>query len=88
MILVTGATGNIGRELIDQLMEKDNRVRVLVRDERKAASLFGKADYCIGDLDQMETLSPAMQGVEKLFMVTPDTRQVDNLLEAAKRAGV
>ena len=88
MILVTGATGNIGRELIGQFVERGKRVRVLVRDERRAASLFGKVDPLIGDLDRIETLSPAMQGVEKLFLVTPDTKQVANLLEAAKLAGV
>jgi uncharacterized protein YbjT (DUF2867 family) len=88
VILITGATGNIGRELVPLLMEKGERVCVLVRDEGKAASLFGKADLVIGDLDRPETLPPAMQGVDKLFLVTPDTKQVTHLLKAAKAAGV
>jgi len=88
MILITGATGNIGRDLVPLLMEKGERVRVLVRDEQKAASLFGKADIAIGDLDHPETLSPAMQDVETLFLVTPDTKQVMDLLKAAEATGV
>lgn len=88
MILVTGATGNIGRELVPLLAEKGQRVRVLVRDERKAASFTGMADPVIGDLDKSETLAPALHGVDKLFIVTPDTKQVKNLLDLAKQAGV
>lgn len=88
MILITGATGNIGRELVRRFIEHGVRVRVLVRDERKAASFAGQVDLVIGDLDHAETLRPAMQGVDKLFLVTPDTKQVTNLLNAAKEAGV
>lgn len=88
MILITGATGNIGRELVQRFIEHGTRVRILVRDERKAASFAGKVDAVIGDLDHPETLRPAMHGVDKLFLVTPDTKQVTNLLRAAKEAGV
>ena len=88
MILVSGATGNVGKELIPSLLKKGAQVRILVRDPKKAANLGDQVEVAIGDLDQPETILPAMQGVEKLYFVTPVTQQVTNLLKAAKQAGV
>lgn len=90
MILITGATGNVGKELVKQLLNQEQTVpiRVLVRDKQKVTSVGNQVGLAIGDLDKPETLVPAMQGVDTLYLVTPDTRQVTNLLKAAKQAGV
>lgn len=88
MILVTGATGHIGRELVPQLLEAGQPVRVLVRDERKVAHLSACIERATGDWDRPETLLEATQGVDKVFMVTFETQQDVNFLEAAKQAGV
>jgi uncharacterized protein YbjT (DUF2867 family) len=88
MILVTGATGHVGKELVEQLLAEGAQVRVLVRDERKVAHLGHRVERAVGDLDQAETLVAAMRGIDRLFFVTPETRQVVNLLEAAKQAGI
>ena len=88
MILVTGATGNVGKELVKQLVDKGVQVRVLLRDQKKAAALGDRVEVVIGDLNKPETLGAPMQGVEKLFLVTPDTGQVANLLKVAKQADV
>lgn len=88
MILITGATGNIGRELIPLLLESGQAIRVLVRDERKVAHLDACVERAVGDLDKPETLLPAVRGAERVFLVTYETRQDLHLLEAAKRAGV
>jgi uncharacterized protein YbjT (DUF2867 family) len=88
MILITGATGNIGRELIPILLETRQPVRVFVRDERKVAQLDPCVERVVGDLDKPETLLPAVQGVERIFLVTYETRQDINVIEAAKPAGV
>jgi uncharacterized protein YbjT (DUF2867 family) len=88
MILVTGATGNVGRELIPLLLETKQPVRVLVRDLRKVAHLNASVERIVGDLDQPETLIPAIQGVERIYLMTYETRQDIHLLQAAKRAGV
>jgi uncharacterized protein YbjT (DUF2867 family) len=88
MILITGATGNIGRELISILLEHGQSIRALVRDERKVAHLDPCVERALGDLDKPETLVPAVQGVERIFLVTFETRQDLNVIEAAKKVGV
>lgn len=88
MILISGATGNVGKELVEQLFDRGERIRVLVRDERKVAHLGNQVERAVGDLDKPETLSAALRGVDRLFFVTPVTEQVVNLLKAAKQAGV
>ena len=88
MILVTGATGNVGKFLIPQLLAKGPPVRILVRDKSKVAQIGDRVECVTGDLDQPETLRPAMQDVDRLYIVTPDTQQVTRLLAAAKAAGV
>lgn len=88
MILVTGATGHIGRELVQQLIEAGQPTRVFVRDERKVAHLAAQVERAVGDLSKPETLTAAMQGVDRIFLVTFETQQDINTLEAAKRAGV
>jgi uncharacterized protein YbjT (DUF2867 family) len=88
MILVSGATGNVGQHLVAQLVAGDAQVRILVRNKNKVTHLAGSVDWVVGDLDQPETLPPALQGVDRLYIVTPDRQQVTQLLAAAKEAGV
>jgi len=88
MILVTGATGNVGKELVRLLVDNGIRFRVLVRDPKKLPVQSDQMDIAIGDLDKPEALPPAMQGIDKLFFVTPDTKQVTHLLQAARQAGI
>jgi uncharacterized protein YbjT (DUF2867 family) len=88
MILVTGATGNIGKELIPLLFESGQSVRVLVRDERKVSHLDPHIERAVGDLDKPDTLQATLRGVDRIFLVTYETRQDIHVLEAAKQAGV
>lgn len=88
MILVTGATGNVGQELVQQLLKKGERFRILVRHPQKVAALAGKVEIAVGDLDNPGTLVDALKGVEQLYFVTAQTQQVRTLLEAAQHAGV
>lgn len=86
MILVTGATGHIGRELIPQLTGQP--LRVLARNEKRVASLDSCIDRTVGDLDDFQSLVSAMRGVEKVFLVTFEMQQDINVVEAARQAGV
>jgi len=93
MILVTGATGNNGQELVRQLTTLGQRVRALVRDASDSAKLKGlNLELATGDFDQPRTLEAALQGVEKAFLLTPVAERFvqwqRDFLGAAHRAGV
>lgn len=90
MILITGATGNVGRELVQQLLDAGEAVRVFTRDESKVAHLGQRVERAVGNLDQPETIEAALQGVDRLFLNTGGfgTQQDENAITAAKRAGV
>jgi uncharacterized protein YbjT (DUF2867 family) len=90
MILVTGATGNIGGEVVKQLLAKGAPVRVLARDPAKAARL-GAVEIVQGDLGEPETLGPAFAGVSRVFLAAtgPDLARLEgHAIEAARKAGV
>lgn len=95
MILVTGATGKSGREIVKQLSEAGaGGVRALVRDQAKAQafkSLSG-VELVEGDLSKPETLGRALEGIEHVLLNSspaPDLIELQgNLIAAAKRAGV
>ncbi|NUO97895.1 MAG: SDR family oxidoreductase [Nonomuraea sp.] len=96
MILVTGATGSIGRHLVRLLRERDVPLRALVRDEADARALG--CDYVVGDFDDPGTLPAAMDGVDRLFLNSggavpvegeqPMVRRQKAAIEAALTAGV
>jgi uncharacterized protein YbjT (DUF2867 family)/predicted ester cyclase len=95
MILVTGATGNIGRALVMQLAYTGKPFSVMVRNAAKAQQMLGQIPgikIVEGDVSKTKTLPAALEGVERAFLLTPsDFRQVEqqgNFIEAAKAAGV
>ncbi|MFC8516549.1 NAD(P)H-binding protein [Streptomyces sp. NPDC057257] len=90
MILVTGATGNIGRELTRELDAKGAKLRLLVRDPARAARLPQRAERAVGDLGEPATLAPAFAGVDKLFLLTQGigTDYTAAAIAAAQAAGV
>jgi uncharacterized protein YbjT (DUF2867 family) len=89
MILVTGATGSVGRHLVTQLLDQREEVRALTRDPGRAR-LPPRVDVVEGDFYDVETLTPAMRGVDRVFLVSsgPDTAAHDaNVAHAAAKAG-
>src|SRR5215468_1421640 len=93
MILITGATGNNGQELVRQLTALGQRVRAFVRNPAEAAHLKrSNIELAVGDFDQSETLDVALQGVEKAFLLTPVAERSvhwqTTFIEAARRTGV
>jgi uncharacterized protein YbjT (DUF2867 family) len=69
-ILVTGATGNVGRHVVAELLKRGNAVRALVRDPA-AARLPARVDAVRCDLSDPETLRPHLDGIESVFLLWP-----------------
>jgi uncharacterized protein YbjT (DUF2867 family) len=93
MILVTGATGTNGYEILKQLSTTDAQVRAFVRNPKKALMLKELGvEVVIGDFNEPETLNAALKDVEKaLLLSTPDLLQVklqSNFIKAAKHSGI
>jgi uncharacterized protein YbjT (DUF2867 family) len=68
MILVTGATGNVCRQVVSQLMGTGARVRALTRNPSSAA-LPAEVDVVGGDLIAPDTLDGHLEGVDAVFLV-------------------
>jgi uncharacterized protein YbjT (DUF2867 family) len=90
-ILVTGATGQVGRQVIEQLVKRGASVRALVRDPAKAA-FPASVSVVQGDLLDPDSLRRAYEGVSTLFLlnaVAPDEfTQALIALNVARECGV
>ncbi|XP_077227156.1 NAD(P)-binding Rossmann-fold superfamily protein [Tasmannia lanceolata] len=69
LVLVAGATGGVGRRVVDILRKKGLPVRVLVRNEEKARTMLGPdIDMIVGDITKENTLAPQyFKGVKKVI---------------------
>jgi uncharacterized protein YbjT (DUF2867 family) len=94
MILVTGATGLNGRELLRVLSASGVAVRALVRNPAKAEAIAAlpNVDVVQGDMAHPETLAAGLRGVDRAMLISSsDPMMLDvqtNFIDAAKRAGV
>jgi uncharacterized protein YbjT (DUF2867 family) len=95
MILVCGATGELGGRIVRLLVASGQRVRALVRPATDAASLLDAGvEVARGDLREPATLIPALAGVDTVVTTAnANRRAVDvagnqNLIRAAEQAGV
>lgn len=90
-ILVTGATGNVGRNVVDHLVQRGADVRALVRDPAKA-DFPASVDIAKGDLLDVDSLRAAFSGVSTLFLlngvVADEFTQALVALAVAREAGI
>ncbi|GAP96888.1 SDR family oxidoreductase [Leptolyngbya sp. NIES-2104] len=96
MILITGANGQLGTAVVQNLLKKTsaNQIAALVRDESKASALREQGvDIRVGNYDDTASLNNAMQGIETVLLIAGTDeenrlRQHQNVVNAAKKAGV
>jgi uncharacterized protein YbjT (DUF2867 family) len=89
MYLVTGATGNVGSNVVDQLLAQGEQVRVFTRDAAKVAHWGDHVQVALGDFTQPETFAAAVNGVDGIFLMnlTTPIESFQQLLQAAKASG-
>jgi uncharacterized protein YbjT (DUF2867 family) len=91
MIVVTGATGHIGSELVRLLSSKGVSVRAVTRDPHRAQSLPG-VDWVKGDLRDAHSLPNLFRGADRMFLLTSNSADMRALqagaIQTARLAGV
>lgn len=96
MIAITGATGQLGRLVVAQLLDRVPAADIVaaVRSPAKAADLAARGiEVRLADYDDPDTLATALQGIDKLLLISSSelgrrARQHGNVIAAAVRAGV
>lgn len=93
MILVTGATGNIGVELIKKFSASGKPVRAFVRNRSQARAIaLPGIEFVEGDFTRPETFKPALAGADRLFLLIPSSSEVEqqqrNFVDAARTSKV
>ena len=93
-LLITGATGNTGTELAKQLSAKGVPFRALVRSVENAGQLAALPgiELVSGDLGDPDSLTAALKGIKRAFLLTNSSEQAETLqlgfVDAARQAGV
>ncbi|MFH7337793.1 SDR family oxidoreductase [Streptomyces sp. KHY 26] len=96
-IVVTGATGHLGRHVVEQLLEKvpAERITAVVRDEEKAADFAARGvRLAVADYNAPETFEGLFAAGDKVLLISGNefdndrVRQHTVVIEAAKAAGV
>jgi len=94
-ILITGATGNVGTQLVKLLIAAKANLRVLLQKPNAEAEMNfrdNNVEVAYGTFDDQASLTKAMTGIEKVFLLLPShpnmVAYANNAIEAAKAAGV
>ncbi len=78
MILITGATGNVGTEVIKKLSESKQPIRAFVRNRTQARHITQPGVELVeGDFAKPKTFARALDGVESVFLLTPSTAEAE-----------
>lgn len=79
MILITGASGNVGKEVLKQISQTGAQVRAAFQSASKATAAPSGVEIVAVDYNQPETLRAALKGVDRVFLVGPPTAQLPAL---------
>ena len=79
MILITGASGNVGREVVKQALAVGLRIRAAFHSPAVAAKAPAGLEGVIMDYAKPETIRSALHGVEKIFLVGPPVQDLPTL---------
>jgi uncharacterized protein YbjT (DUF2867 family) len=92
-VLVTGATGNVGSRVVQELRGHGVAARAFVRDPGRAAAILGpEVELAVGDFADQASVGTALRGIDTLFLscgnLPPQVAYETGVIDAAARAGV
>jgi uncharacterized protein YbjT (DUF2867 family) len=91
-VLVTGATGNTGRALLDALVRRGVPVRAMVRAEADGGKLPAGVPLAVADFDDPASIAAALEGAERAYLVTPSSERAEEqqrrFADLAAKAGL
>jgi uncharacterized protein YbjT (DUF2867 family) len=79
MILITGSSGNVGQEVLKQIVKTGRPIRAAFQSAAKAAAAPAGVETVIMDYNQPETMRAALRGVDRVFLVGPVTPTLPEL---------
>ena len=91
MILITGASGNVGREVVKQALAVGLKIRAAFHSPAAAAKAPAGLEGVVMDYAKPDTIGPALHGVQKIFLVGPPVRDLPafeaNFIHEVQAAG-
>ena len=92
MILITGASGRVGREVVREMLKTGQAFCAMYRSKEEAAKAPSGVKTVIADFRDTASLLKALQGVERVFLVCSPVQELveleGNVIDACKKAGV
>ena len=92
MILITGASGNVGGAILRELLKSGSEVRAMYRSKEEAAKTPQGANAVIADFADKQSLRRALDGVDTVYLVCSPVRELveleSNMIDACSEAGV
>jgi uncharacterized protein YbjT (DUF2867 family) len=91
-VLVTGATGNTGRAIVDALVHREAPVRAMVRAAADRSTLPAGVPVAVADFDDPASITAALTGADRAYLVTPSSERAEEqqrrFADLAAQAGV
>jgi uncharacterized protein YbjT (DUF2867 family) len=92
MILITGASGSVGKVVLREAIRKESKVRAMYRSKEEAAKAPSGCEPALADYADKQSLSKALNGVSSVYVVCSPIPQLveleSKMLDACKEAGV
>jgi uncharacterized protein YbjT (DUF2867 family) len=92
MILITGASGSVGKAVLQEAIRKESKVRAMYRSKEEAAKAPSGCEAVLADYADKQSLSKALDGVRSVYVVCSPIPQLveleSNMLDACKEAGI
>jgi len=92
MILITGASGSVGKVVLQEACRKESNVRAMYRSKEEAAKAPSGCEAVLGDYSDKQSLRKALNGVTSVYVVCSPIPQLveleSNMVDACKESGV